>query len=422
MGNWLGQAAVRGAGVAYPLLMMCVTGGCSGDDSSPAGWSPDVATTGDDGTGTGATPGSEGPLGGTGARGPATGGQAGTGSGEQGGGAEVGGGCDTGLDIDSTDALDAVRAIGLCPEALGGQVVLDSAYTLPDGSGQPKSRYQWALVEHMGPTRPLEGERMLLLSTGIARDEADGLPADCTLDLFDPDVAGQAASASPPTGFPKHAQRPDYCLPYTPNDSEFLLNSAALSLQLRVPQGAVGLRFAANYYTMGFPGGICAGVDASFVALVDPAPPGAIDGNIAYDATGNAIGLGYEMLRVCDPGTYAETYALGGPSSEPHTIECGRGGLDQLQGTGYDYFCAHSGDSLSTDFQSPQPDGRMAGSSTGWLKITAPVTAGTTVSMRFAVWQSINAPFSDRASVLLDDFRWLFGEDVTTTTTEVYPQ
>ena len=127
---------------------------------------------------------------------------------------------------------------------------------------------QVGLLERFGVHEPREGDRMLLLSTGDAREPGD--PAHTRgCDSF-----GDTVAPSPsPTGFPQASPPPCTASPVAPEVE--LFNVAALSVDVRAPAGATAFSVDFNFFTAEYPNHICAEVNDAFVILMDPAPEGA---------------------------------------------------------------------------------------------------------------------------------------------------
>ncbi|MBP7292348.1 MAG: hypothetical protein KBB21_37315, partial [Nannocystaceae bacterium] len=103
-----------------------------------------------------------------------------------------------------------------------------------------------------------------------------------------------------------------------------------------------------------------------YIALVDPAPMGSINGNISFDSMSNPVSVNIAFFDVCSG------CALG---------------TGELAGTGFDTW-------------------DDAGA-TSWLVTTAPVDGGDEFTIRFAIWDTGDSAWD--STVLLDNFRWLAG-------------
>jgi hypothetical protein len=108
--------------------------------------------------------------------------------------------------------------------------------------------------------------------------------------------------------------------------------------------------------------------------LLTPAPAGSIVGNIAFDTTGVPLSGDFSPTDIC------EGCALGDA---------------ELTGTGFDV-----------------PSG---GSATTWQRVQAPVSPGTTFTLRIVIWDSGDQNFD--STLLVDNFAWTFAPTVVSTTT-----
>jgi hypothetical protein len=167
-----------------------------------------------------------------------------------------------------------------------------------------------------------------------------------------------------------------------------IYDDVALELELEVPDTAQGLAFDFDFYTHEFPRWVCSDYNDFFVALMEPAPKGAVSGNISFDSQGNSVSVNAGFLQVCEPQT------AGGK-----VFDCTLG-PGELAGTG---------------FEDDGSGSRAA--ATGWLTTQAPVTPGSTIKLRFAIWDAGDEQLD--STVLIDNFRWLGGPVAKPGTTPV---
>ena len=283
--------------------------------------------------------------------------------------------CDQGLAFDSNEAMHAARALGLCRTAIAHTTyprqrrwgVLSAAYVKADGTdGMHFASH--GLLPDFGPwVRPQQGVTMLALSSASARRPFD--PG------FVPPLEGDmSTSAATPSGWPK-----DFPACEQPQSSTPVANdSAALRLRVRVPTNARALSFRFNFYTTEFPAWVCHQYNDYFVVLLtgSQAPATGLDGNICYDAQGNAISVNSAFLEACVP------QVAGGKS-----FACALG-TQPLVGTGFE----------------PTQDEPRGHAATGWLQTSAPVAGGEEIELLFAIWDA--GDHLRGSTVLLDDFRW----------------
>lgn len=262
--------------------------------------------------------------------------------------------CDDGLALASTDPFDAAKAIGLCKKASGGSGsgVISAKLTKPDGSPVPVTE-SWGLLPKLGPNTAPSGKVMLALSTGTAR--APGDPGYQSPTGFD-----KSYSHAAPVGQPKHAS---VCptaesVQGTPHDG------VALELAIRVPNDAKSMSFTHQLFTSDYSDYVCSQYNDVFVVLMEPKPAGT-DGNIVFDALGNPLGVNSAaLLRACAPGVFGGL-----------TFACPLGSAP-LAGTGFENKA-----------------------STGWLRTTVPVQGGTTITLRFAIWDSADGILDSTALI-----------------------
>ncbi len=140
-----------------------------------------------------------------------------------------------------------------------------------------------------------------------------------------------------------------------------------LEVVVRAPSNAQAIRYQQNFFTYEYSTYICTRWNDFFVTIMDPAPPGLADGNIAFDSLNNPISVNNGLLQVCAPGTYAGK-----------KFDCPLG-TNTLAQTGFESHAA-----------------------TGWLTTSAPVKPGSEITLRFTIWDSGDGAFD--STVLLDDF------------------
>lgn len=269
--------------------------------------------------------------------------------------------CDGALALDSADAIEGARALGLCRQQSGdGWGIVSAAYVTPDGAPLPNALGHGLLEAFGANVAPIEGARMLALSSGAARTPSD------------PDyhpVSGYAkgyAHGAPP-GYPKESPACPGVVTGQPYDG------SGLKLVIKTPTNAQSFRFNLNFYTFEFPEFMCSTYNDFFVAMLDPILEGEADANVSYDAFGNPISVNAAFLRVCHPQSTSGMF-----------FPCPLG-PGELAGTGF--------------------DAENNSAATGWLETTAPVEApGETITLLFTVWDSAD-PILD-STVLLDDFRF----------------
>ena len=262
--------------------------------------------------------------------------------------------CDGGLALDDDDPLSAAAALGICKMSSGpgDWGIVDAKYVRANGAAVAGADLQYGLETEWGTNvDPQEGASMLVLSSGHARYA--GQAGECGALTCYGSGAGTA-----PAGFPQDVPA---CA-----GSTNINDDIALELTLRAPTNATGYAYNFDFYSFEYPEWVCTSFNDQYIALVDPAPMGSINGNISFDSMSNPVSVNIAFFDVCSG------CALG---------------TSELAGTGFDTW-------------------DDAGA-TSWLVTTAPVDGGDEFTIRFAIWDTGDSAWD--STVLLDNFRWLAG-------------
>jgi hypothetical protein len=275
--------------------------------------------------------------------------------------------CDDALILDDTEPMRAANALGLCRATTKESRkwgVISAKLVKPDGtpSTEPLSH---GLLPKFGVNSPLEGKRLLALSSGTARDPS--MPG-----YAEPSGFKKGYTSGTPTGYPKESPA---CPGVTTGAAH---DGVGLELELRVPTNVKSFEVSENFFTVEFPGYVCSKYNDWFVIDMSPKMPEYPDGNIAFDTAGNPISVNNGLLQVCN------RQLAGG-----RMYECPLG-VDSLKDTGFE---------LVDD-----PFSRAPHAATGWLTTRAKVTPGSIVRLRFAIWDSSDGNLD--STVLIDDFHW----------------
>ncbi len=257
--------------------------------------------------------------------------------------------CDDGLPLDYMDPLNAAKAIELCKQT----TVTDKTYGLieakwvrADGSGPYTPGYNAGIQQNFGPNVNVQmGKSMLSISSGHAR--IPGQPNACGSN-----TCSTSGPGTPPPGFPQDSPN---C-----NQDPNINDDIALEVRLRAPTNATGYKFDFKFYSFEYPEWVCTSYNDQFIALVNPAPAGAVNGNISFDSQNNPVSVNVAFFNA--------------PFSE-------------LQGTGFDGVWFDD-----------------AGA-TVWLQTQAPVNGGEEISIRFAIWDTGDDAWDSTA--LIDNFQWI---------------
>jgi hypothetical protein len=274
--------------------------------------------------------------------------------------------CDGGLPIDSGDAMDGARAMGLCKVAdATSWGVLTAEWVRSDGQPLTGALLDGkGILNKFGPMQPREGNQMLVLSSGAAR--APGDPG-----YQDPGGYAKEDFFAPPHGAPPGYPKESPSCPGVTTGPPY--DSAGLRLKIRTPTDAKSFQFEFDFYTYEYPGWVCTEYNDFFVAMLSPVPSMLVDGNLSFDVQGNTISVNAGFLEACYPGTH------GGK-----TFACSLG-YSEIVGTGFD----SGGGSAATS----------------WLVTTAPVEVpGQEITLHFAIWDSGDQVLD--STVLIDNFRF----------------
>jgi hypothetical protein len=282
--------------------------------------------------------------------------------------------CDDGaLALDSTDANELAKAIGICrtttEEATGKSKtwgLLSAKIARADGTDAVSELQHGVMTAFGKNVAPRQGKSLLVLSTGAAR--TPGQPG------YSSSHTDDANETTAPPGFPKSGAGCPEIMGSTAYDG------ISVELELRVPTNAKGFRIAHDFYTAEYVDQVCKGYDDHFLVLLDSSAPldAKYSGNIVFDAMGDHVTTTSSFLEVCTPGTATGTSTKSWP--------CPRG-TKELEETG---------------FQDPTKPAN--GAATGWLETQAGVVPGETIKVRFVVFDAGDHLID--SSVLLDAFRW----------------
>jgi len=287
--------------------------------------------------------------------------------------------CDENLVYDDADPYDAAKAIELCQEATTKQWgIAGAAFTHANGSPF-NANSQVGLLSDFGPNVSVQaGSRMLALSSGHAR-----LPGH-------PDACGSNSCSTtpnppPPMGYPQDV--PDCPV------SDVINDDMALQLDIKAPSNATGYKFRFKFYSFEYAEYVCTTFNDQFVALVDPPPMGANNGNISFDGMNNPVSVNIAFFDVCDAlktdfagNCYPDVNVVCPPQPVPYCPL----GTAELMGNGFL-------DAFGT--------GNEDGGGTAWLQTTAPVTGGEIFQIRFSIWDVGDANYD--STVLVDGFEWI---------------
>jgi len=298
--------------------------------------------------------------------------------------------CDKGLAIGDEDPLAAAKAAELCKLSTGPKDwgVVSATWVMADGLPPPPQALASYHLGHGLLTKlgahisQRKGQRMLALSTGTARNPDD--PAFQPLLGF-----SKGYQCGHPAGFPLESSTCPGVTTGVPNDS------VGLQIEVRTPSNAHGIAFDFYFLTYEWPQYICSPYNDFFVALLTPPPPNQPTANISFDSQSNPVSVNNAFLEICGcEGNPPNPCIAGGKS-----FTCALGNVD-LIGTGFGF--DHAG----------QDHG-----ATGWLNTQAPIEPGSTMSLRWAVYDSGDGVLD--STTLIDNFRWIADAGTPTKTTPI---
>jgi hypothetical protein len=282
--------------------------------------------------------------------------------------------CDEGILYADGDPNNAAKAIELCQQATTKKWgVVGAAYTHANGDAFAANN-QVGILTDFGPNVNVQaGARMLALSSGRAR--LPGHPDACANNSCTTTYGSVA-----PMGYPQDVPG---CTPSTEMNDDI-----ALQLDIKAPSNATGYKFRFKFYSFEYAEYVCTEYNDQFVALVDPPPMGANNGNISFDSASNPVSVNIAFFDVCDETKtdFAQNCGFCKPQPVPYCPL----GTAELMGNGFL-------DAFGTDFED--------GGGTAWLQTTAPVTGGEIFQMRFAIWDVGDDAYD--STVLVDSFEWI---------------
>jgi hypothetical protein len=259
--------------------------------------------------------------------------------------------CDGSMALTDNDPAKAAASMGLCKEFSDESPwgIKNVEYVRADGTPTTASEQHGIMWGFGNNVTSQEGDQLLALSTGRSRTPGQANP--CNSQTCQMSDKGNA-----PAGFPQD-------VPDCPGDGD-IYDDIALEVTLVAPSNATGFAFNFNFFSFEYPEWVCTAYNDQFIALVDPPPPGSINGNISFDSLTNPVSVNIAYFEVCS----------GCPL-----------GTSELEGTGFDSWNSAGG--------------------TSWLETTSPVEGGQEITIRFLIWDTGDQAYD--STVLLDNFRWI---------------
>jgi hypothetical protein len=296
--------------------------------------------------------------------------------------------CDSGLVSGSTTATDFAKAIDLCSSG----TVKTATFTLADGTSTPAVGQKSIRTAFGTNIAPRNGESFIVLSTGVAAALGQTNPA---YSAFDPGTTNSKTSAFPADWYAANGNAvPTTASCPAPGGTQ-AQDPVMLTLSLRVPSNARAFELDFFFLSADYPEWVCTTANDVFVVLLDSTyageDPNPSDKNIASNGSASPITV---QLAVGDTGlfTACRNGGIGCSGSSTSTIStCAE--TTSLAGTGFD--------TVTNQCET----GGLLGGGTGWLKARGNVVPNETITVRFAVWDSLDQSID--SLVLIDNFRWL---------------
>ncbi len=317
--------------------------------------------------------------------------------------------CDSGISSNSSDPMDAARAIDLCQTATEdpGDTrwgVISASYVRADSSGAPVAA-QHAIRTAYGATPLQGGDAMLMLSTGVAAGSGQTNP-----NYVAPQIG---TSHNTTSGFPADWLAANGGnLPNSPGCPDPADGTAAndpimLELRVRAPTNAKSFQLDTNFISSEYPEWVCGPYNDFFVVLLDSvwdgSPANPADKNLAnYTDSGGTVHPVGVNLAHGDTGLFTQCTngatgcGMNCVSSTNNTCV----NMTELAGTGMEVNATAIGGGISVACGS----NKKVGGGTSWLTTAGNVEGGEIIKLRIAVWDTTDTAFDSHA--LIDNFRW----------------
>jgi hypothetical protein len=251
--------------------------------------------------------------------------------------------CDAAIASDTKDPIDFAHAIDMCDP----WVAAATFPTLADDRAHE-------VAPDWGVFKVQYGASMAALSNGIAADEDDtGYVAPQTGTAFNKTGTAYPLTPHTFTCLDGQGQTQTHTDPTTVNDY------TELAVTLKVPTNARSFSIDLNYLTTDAPEWKCSQYDDQALVILEST---ALTGDVLADSNGDHMSVNSPFLVLND--------------------------ATSLQGTGMEVTTNQG----------------IAGGATGWMTLTAPVTPGDTIKLRFAIFDTLDSIYDSQ--LLVDHFRW----------------
>lgn len=339
--------------------------------------------------------------------------------------------CDATLASNSSTANDYARALGICRTAAANPVLKDRTWGLieaklvrADGSALGDTRAR-SIRNTYGTILPatIEGQKAVVLSTGIAADKQQTLPGPnmdagdlrpstghtptSSVDIStcsDPNcIKDWFSTANAPLKKANELPVAPMCGTGSAGSPNLARDSVMLVLKLRAPTNARAFSLSSYFLSTEFPDFVCSNFNDQFAVLVDtPKPtypvPNPVDKNLMVFNDGKGlwpIGInvakGTPLFSVCN----LDCATSANPEVSASSCSLGTG---QLTNSGFGF----NGGACP------------AGGGSFWLTTSGNVIPGQLVTVRIVIWDVGDANFD--STVILDGFKWLLDATVPGTT------
>ena len=332
--------------------------------------------------------------------------------------------CDSTLVSSSTTATDFAKALGLCRSTVETPATkkdrtwgLISAQLLrADATTLGTEHRGHSIRPAFGGIVPNEGQRMVVLSSGVAADATQTSPgpnggaptgynvstsqgnnvniSTCTQPLC---IKDWFSTANPPLKAANALPVAPSCGSGTAGSPTLAQDSVMLVLRLRAPTNAKAFSFNSYFFSAEYPEYVCSSFNDQIIALVNtpvgtPSVANPVDKNLMTYTSGNQrwpiginIAKGTSLFAVCESqATNAECW-----DTNVSTSSCSLG----------------AGHLTDTGFETPTASSCTIGGGTYWLTTSGNVVPGEIVELRIAIWDVGDMSFD--SLVLIDGFKWL---------------
>lgn len=280
--------------------------------------------------------------------------------------------CDSALALASEDPFDAAKAIGLCAHVKSAKWVLADGSDIPtDPQKRAAFHLGHGILSQFGTNNlPREGNKMLMLSSGTARNTED---PGFVYRSFDKQYTSNSPYGATPV------------LTCGDIPTGLAHDAAAVEFEIKMPSNVLGFTFDFHFFTYAWSDHHCGNVADFFVAKVFPFPPNSHEGNIAVDVQNFPISSNSDVFSACT--------CLGKPSGP-----CDVGNKH--------FFCEYgNAPLLGTPFASDLANPGWSHASTGWLRSTSgPIMSGSTIRIRLATYDTTDGLLD--SSTLIDNWQW----------------